>query len=498
MKFVHLNYLIILVSWCMMGCQNNMPRERSFSIIPDTTSILKNPAMGWVMYCEGWELYPYFQDNFDRINVNSFWEEMDAVRAHEVSNILYIRAVWSAFESEEGKYAWEDDPNFIQLVEGAKERNLKLAFRIFHDSRDMVQQATPEYVFKAGASFKTVTGKDGEFKTPYYDDQIFQKKFDTFLQAFAKKFDDPQTVDFIDAYGLGRWGEGHGVILKNKENYYSVVDWITSSYAKSFKKILTVLNVSEADYKYTKPLAFDRYNFIPRRDGLGSYWFSKKDQEILNSLFPQSAFIGEACYWFTSPTGDTLSNRAFEQDKQYKFKSFKATFPAALDDALKFHSNTMDLRVPLECKYWIEELPELVQKFISHGGYRLYPSKITVLESDDKLSITHVWKNLGLGVLPNNHPNWNQKYQVAFALFDDKGKLKKKWISKKAEPSKWVKGVEGSYSESLSLNDVARGSYQLAVAIVDISFDKQPGIKLAVDQKNINDEGWLQVGELTR
>lgn len=452
--------------------------------------------MGWTMYSEGWELYPYFQNNFDRINMDSFWEEMDAVGAPDVSNILYIRAIWTAFEPKEGKYAWENDPNFIKLVEGAQKRKLKLAFRIFHDSRDMVQQATPEYVFEAGASFKKVIGKTGELKTPYYDDPVFQEKFDRFLTAFAKKFDNPDLVDFIDAYGLGRWGEGHGVLLKNKENYHQVVDWITTSYAERFQKILPVLNVSFADYKYTKPLAFDRYQFLPRRDGLGSFWFSKQDQEILNSLFPKNAFIGEACYWLTSPTGDTLKNRSFEQDKQYHFKSFKSTFPAALNDALNFHSNTMDLRVPLECKYWIEELPDLVQKFVTHGGYRFYPSRISVAQNGNTLTIAHQWNNLGVGILPNKHPNWNQKYQVAFALFDEAGSLKKKWISKKAEPSDWLKDIPGKYSETFNLSDVPENTYQLAVAIVDTSSDDQPGIQLAVDQKRLNDKGWVQIGML--
>ena len=31
------------------------------------------------------------------------------------------------------------------------------------------------------------------------------------MKAFAERFNDPKKTAFIDAYGLGKWGEGHNV-----------------------------------------------------------------------------------------------------------------------------------------------------------------------------------------------------------------------------------------------------------------------------------------------
>ena len=89
------------------------------------------------------------------------------------------------------------------------------------------------------------------------------------------------------------------------------------------------------------------------------------------------------------------------------------------------HANTFDLRVPKEAKMWIEEMTEQVQRFITKGGYRLLPESITFsneVSASGKIEVSHTWKNNGVGLLPNNHPNWDRKYKVAFALLDTKDK----------------------------------------------------------------------------
>ena len=62
----------------------------------------------------------------------------------------------------------------------------------------------PSYVYEAGATESPI---DDEGKTqPYYDNPVFLEKLDKFIEAFAKEYDNPDEVDYIDAYGLGRWG----------------------------------------------------------------------------------------------------------------------------------------------------------------------------------------------------------------------------------------------------------------------------------------------------
>ena len=75
-------------------------------------------------------------------------------------------------------------------------------------------------------------------KQPYYDDPVFLDKLTNFIRAFAKEYDNPDIVDFVDAYGLGRWGEGHGVTLKDERNREYVMRRVTEEYAINFKKVL--------------------------------------------------------------------------------------------------------------------------------------------------------------------------------------------------------------------------------------------------------------------
>ena len=488
--------LILFLSDCSQ--KSFYDQVRTVTLEPDTLSVLRNPAMGWVMYSEGWELYPYFQENFDRINVDSFWKEMDALGAHKISNILYIRAVWSAFEPEEGKYVWEHDQEFIKLIEGAKQRNLKLAFRVFHHSGDQEQQATPEYVFEAGAKhtwIKAGPKYDQNFKNPYYDDPVFMEKFDAFVQALAAEFDDPQTTDFIDAYGAGLWGEGHGVDVQDEANMASVIDGITGIYAKHFHRILPVYNLSYVDWKYSKPIVYEKRQFLPRRDGLGSHWFPQVSKNRVNNyFFPKYPLIGEGCYWLNDPTGEKQTNW-YEKDKKYTFTSWPDAIAYGVEDAINHHSNTFDLRVPLQAKMWIEKLPDVVQGFITNGGYRLYPKEIKVeFVNENTLTIDHTWTNLAVGLLPNHHPNWNYKYKVAFGFRNKKTReVIGVQFSESADPGKWIKGHDFDYSMTLQVPEIVDiKDMELVTAIINTEHGN-PEIELAL--KESPEDKWYRLVE---
>ncbi len=49
-------------------------------------------------------------------------------------------------------------------------------------------------------------------------------------------------VDFIDAYGLGKWGEAHTMIYEDHSKKKQVFEWITDLYSRCFTKVLLVIN----------------------------------------------------------------------------------------------------------------------------------------------------------------------------------------------------------------------------------------------------------------
>ena len=482
--------LVRFVALHAIGQKDATPQfSKSFEL--DSISLLRNPAMGWMLYEEG----ASFQEEHKNYDPIIFWKEMDEVNAAEYANIFYIRVHWKVMEPQEGKYVWKFDKVYQEYIKKAEDRGLKLAFRIFFDN------GTPDWVYAAGCESTLdppMSLKND--KQPYYDDPIFLSKLENFIKAFAEEYDNPARVDFIDAYGLGRWGEGHGVTLKDQKNYKKVIEKVTSDYARYFKNILTVYNLSAGDWHISKSAVFDKLGFLPRRDGVGSHWYSDTERKYMTDLFPEKAFIGEGCYWFGARDKDTTyhTKTAFFDDIRFpRMRTWNDALTVAVDDAIASRSNTFDLRTPFETKTWIEKLPNKVQEFITYGGYRLYPESISVNQTDRTLNINHYWRNFGIGVLPNNHPNWNHKYKVAFALIHPKTKtVVYNVVDPMADPGTWLKGETYGYPDlKVTIpKSVKRGNYHLAVAIIDTTTGK-PGIKLAFKDQSISN-GWTIINPI--
>ena len=53
------------------------------------------------------------------------------------------------------------------------------------------------------------------------------------------------------------------------------------------------MNLSQSDYRFSKPLVYDKLGFLPRRDGIGSFWFSNEERAMVHDeLFPK-----KSSYW---------------------------------------------------------------------------------------------------------------------------------------------------------------------------------------------------------
>ena len=408
--------------------------------------------------------------------------------------LFFLEAKKRGYKPEEGRYAWKFNKEYQEYISKAEKRGLKLAFRIFFDN------GTPDWVYEAGSeSTLDAPLSLKNDKQPYYDDSVFLSKLENFIAAFAEEYDDPSRVDFVDAYGLGRWGEGHGVTLKDPINYKMVIEKVTDAYARNFKNILMVYNLSYGDWRFSKPLVFDKLGFIPRRDGIGSRWYNDTEREYMDGMFPYKPLIGEGTFWFGANTKDTTAHtkEPFLNDTRFPgMRTWTDVLSVAVEDGLNSRSNTFDLRTPFETKVWIEQLPHKVQKFITHGGYRLYPDSIYALQNNRNFKINHFWRNFGVGVLPNNNPNWNQKYKISFALLkSDSGIVIHKSIDAIANPGNWVKEqLYSYYNHAFDIPEsIESGKYLLAVSIIDVTTDAT-GIKLSVNNNEIIND-WAIIGE---
>lgn len=447
----------------------------------DQKSMIRNPACGWVLYAADLML-PH---------AGTYWQEV--AEFVPKTSIVYIRLPWSLYEPEEGNYAWERSGNLKALIDGAKERGLKLAFRIVLNSKDCKVSAAPAYVREAGAAGYEEKGVGNiPLWTPDPTDLVFRMKFEKFLEAFASTFDDPDVVDFIDAVGLGWWGEMHHVGIPS-EKRADVYEWICSSYARHFKKVLLGTQVTselgEGDEgPLDREIAIDRHGYVARLDSLGSHWMKRK---ILPAIIGDTPFFGESCYF-------SLESWEMWKNPAETYTNHRQVLEATLKDALDFHANTLDLRKPNDCRTWFRSAPDLVQRFIEQGGYRFVPEEISYPESAGKQAVTikHRWRNLGVGALPNGNRRWNRKYRVAFALMsEEETKPAAIHIDRRLDPGNW-RGTGGHDCSSDVSFDVPPGDYRLAVAIVDTMKEPQPAIRLAVGSQGAL-LPWTEIGGFT-
>ena len=482
-------FLLALIAFSFTGIVNRFRlKDSRLTIYPieDTNSLIRNPAMGWGLY----------DDASDEVaKAENYWTVQDEA-AKKFASFFYIRWRWSDMEPEEGKYAWLYDENFKKLINGALDRNLKLAFGIYVNGQDNIKPGTPQYVKEAGAKGYFNNGAHGNKNwTPYPDDPVFKEKFSKFIHAFAKEFDNPSKVDFVDGNGLGQWGEGDNIKTIHNDQL-SVFKWVINLYAENFKKILLVTNLgSQEGLEAEKEIAYLGNDFLPRRDGLGSHWYREDQKKMMASLFPRMPLVGESCYWQSDSS-------LFNNDPAFKNYShpvtWKDVYNLTYQDAISSHANSLDLRDPLETKRWISRTPELVNKFMINGGYRFYPYQLSFpkqIKAGNSFDIEHEWRNTGVGMCPNNNKRWNQKYKVAFALIDKSNlEIKKIFIDQKSDPSQWIKGLDIKYSFTGKIPaKIATGDYILGVAIIDTTNNK-PGIQLAIDDLRELKNEWFEIG----
>lgn len=217
-----------------------MPTARASAVtlqpVEKTDGLLRNPAMGWVLYLEN------RLENFD---LADFGPALDH------ASILYIRLPWAELEPQEGQYAWIHNQDFKDFVEDAREEGLKLALSVYVNAQDAYMQATPDFVRLAGADGTTipfgrsVKGKIQSVTTTAgrvngsIADILDNDESTSWSSGLNPSFPQYITFDFgaspvtsnkIDI--VTDYGQGHGITNVDVE-YWNGTGWTTAAANKS-------------------------------------------------------------------------------------------------------------------------------------------------------------------------------------------------------------------------------------------------------------------------
>ncbi|MCQ2114592.1 MAG: DUF4832 domain-containing protein [Bacteroidales bacterium] len=482
------------------------PEGTKVTFTLNRSKVLHNPLNGWVMYGSG-NGDPSYWDKKMHIS-----EEGSDVYVKDYASACYIRTNWTNFNPSRGVYSWRDKNSTLgKMINGALERGKPIAFRIVVDGRDQ-RQNTPQFVIDDGAKYWLENAKYPDRITPYPQDPVFQKHYETLIEELAKDFNDPKKCAFIDAYGLGKWGEGHNVCYednnaitsKTEELKYQVMDWITDVYSKNFTKIPLLINyhrvighptsdgnVNENTEKLLNLCMSKGYSLRQDAFGMTDYYKSWERGYAATWRFKRPIvmeggwIVNQHRYWID---GSGKYREGHPEDVRQ----------GEYDECKLAKVNMMDFRVGDETESWFRDSYELVKKFVAEGGYRLYPDQFYVpeeLKSGASCTIQHRWRNMGWGYFPNNIPQWNYRYKVAVALLDPKEEVALLVVDKDCEPSGWVDGNANTYKTKVTA-DVPAGNYTWAIAIVDTTDGNTPAIGLAVNA-NFSKDNWLKIKSVT-
>ena len=504
-------YIIVCVSLAVSCGKNDVPEKEdpgqvqseTVKFTPDRESVIKNPLSGWALYVgRSWDDTFWTSQGYDNMKTS----EGTTVKVSDYATCAYLRTNWRNLEPTEGNYVWKDpNSSFSKLVTSLKARGLKMAFRIVVDGRDQGLN-TPEYVFDAGCEYYT-DGTHTNWKCPYPEDPVFQAKYAKFIQALAAEFNDPDKTEFIDGYGLGKWGEGHTLIYKNKANKAAVFDWITTLYSQSFTRIPLLMNYhcTVADEATDNKLKDDTETLLAsciekgyslRHDAFGMHsWYRSWERGFANlwnykrPIVMEGGFIvNQHRYWIYPEDG-------------YREGHPEDVRKGEFDQSGESRVNMMDFRAGGETNSWFGDAFDLVKRFCTEGGYRLYPSQVTVpteASHGAKVAVKHNWVNLGWGYCPTNIPQWNQKYKVAFALLSKvEEKPVKVFPLEETDLSAWHNDRPTGYSSEITLTGLPAGQYIWAVGLVDCTKDNTIGLKMALKGANLTAEGWAKIKEIT-
>lgn len=474
---------------------------------PDTLRVLRNPLQGWVMYLgRTWDENFWDERGYDNMKIAG---DTASVRVSDYASCAYIRTSWASFEPAEGKYAWNDPDNrLMKLLRSVRDRGLRVAFRIVVDGRDQGQN-TPQYVFDAGAEGYYDPKNPGKNLSPYPDDPVFQEKYSKFFREFAKHFDNPEEVEFIDAYSLGKWGESHSMIYKDNNNKGKVFDWVISLATDCFKRVPMLIHYHRmlgdpdddgwgsvpADAEKLITTAVNK-GFSLRHDAFGMHgYYQDWEKEMALKWNFRRPIIMEGG-WITG------AHHRYWRDPSGLYREGHAedVRKGEYDAAAEARVNMMDFRINDETRSWFEDAFPLVKGFVAHGGYRLYPASVETPESSragKKVNVTTSWENIGWGYCPTNIPQWNQKYKVGIALLDGAGNPVRTVVEHSSDLSTWLREKGATHKTNFSLKGIAPGKYRWAVAIVDTTNGNLPSLEMAVDSSLLLKNGWLPCGEIS-
>lgn len=474
MRRIHHSWSFLSTCLCLVAllpaAEHDDPARSTITVVPpeDTTRLLSNPDMGWVLY-ENHVLDP----------ANSTITTAPQESFPGVDHVAVMFS-WADVEREPGVYDFTRVDAACDFWR-AKGKGIHLRMSCesllwWSDRKPPTGLGIPPHLLARlpveAQQVRTFQGRSYtvvDARLPLYRESLRR-----FLEAVAEHYRGPRAVGLVDLRGFGLWGEWHSGYryaddAQRREALIGVIDlhaaafphhWLSLSYSHDpdgprelfagptdrYDPAATTaydafLRYSAFDHALTRP------NITWRRDGVGGAVYSNQ-RRLCEEAFAarRGPFMSEfVAGYFQAKKGDAKWIRW------------------VVDDALSLHPNYVSLLgwQHHEALAFLREQPELVAHGHRTMGYRLVPTRVSHprrVSNRQPFTIESEWTNRGVGRCPED-------LTLTWLLKTANGQVAARLDAGNAGANSLIAGKSTSLHHRVTVNGLAPGSYALHLVL---------------------------------
>ena len=157
----------------------------------------------------------------EEIKGDSLYQSIEDLIRFPLGQQLYIRPTWREVQPRPGRL---ELPDYLKYVfDSAKKNNKRIGMRIQMSAPDYTHEAAlPDFVLEKvpkvdlvladqkdrAAAQRFLDNPNARYQ-PRFDDPFFQQSFRELVGLLAAEFNGSPSIEFIDTFMYGFWGEGH-------------------------------------------------------------------------------------------------------------------------------------------------------------------------------------------------------------------------------------------------------------------------------------------------
>jgi hypothetical protein len=390
--------------------QGPFPQYPPEALIPTDEVVMTTTPSEEVVpnYGKGLITYITADSGTDEIKSDNIPQAIEDLIKFPLGQQLYLRPTWREIQPQPGRLVW---PDYLKLVfDLAKKNNKRVGIRIQMSAPDYWHQpALPDFVLdkvptvdlvpdekEAKAAARFIKNPYSRYQ-PRFDHPFFQQAFSELVGLLAAEFNGNPSIEFVDTFLYGFWGEGHT---------WPFVNTPFPDYQTAERTWMKMMQVQMEHFTKTPLMT----NTQPDYSRVGN-------SEVLDLTIRSSNWIRSDTIFIENEQIETISNRppwiaaALEQGMP-----IKSPDTLTLEEGLSPAENMIAHVIDVGANYWslwnfhaisaknlasyYQAFPKWFDKINRNIGYRVRPTMIWSYEDNGSLGLIVGFANDGITGVP--------------------------------------------------------------------------------------------------